>query len=121
MGADRGRHHGDPSDGDDTYEVDRKVQHALDRLTLLINAAEALASTLDEETGLRRLCHTLVPGLADWCAVDLVDRRGRLRRIVVEHRDGDRLSPGLYEGLLPPAEGSAAAAAGALQGAGRYS
>ncbi|MER5896685.1 GAF domain-containing SpoIIE family protein phosphatase [Streptomyces sp. NPDC001876] len=118
MCADRDRHHGDPTDGDDAYEVDRKVQYALDRLTLLINAAEALASTLDEETGLRRLCHTLVPGLADWCAVDLVDRRGRLRRIVVEHRDADRLSPGLYEGLLPPTEGSAAAVARALQGAG---
>ncbi|MFD9502671.1 PP2C family protein-serine/threonine phosphatase [Streptomyces sp. NPDC060035] len=98
--------------------MDREVQFALDRLTLLINAAEALASTLDEETGLRRLCHTLVPGLADWCAVDLLDRRGRLRRIVVAHRDADRLSPGLYEGLLPPTEGSAAAVARALRGAG---
>ncbi|MFD4694528.1 PP2C family protein-serine/threonine phosphatase [Streptomyces sp. NPDC058463] len=118
MCADRDLHGGDPPDGDAAYEVDRKVQDALDRLTLLINAAEALASTLDEETGLRRLCHTLVPGLADWCAVDLVDRRGRLRRIVIEHRDADRLSPGLYEGLLPPTEGSAAAVARALQGAG---
>lgn len=118
MRADRGRPDGDPANGDDAYEVDRKVQHALDRLTLLINAAEALASTLDEETGLRRLCRTLLPGLADWCAVDLADRRGRLRRIVVEHRDADRLSPGLYEGFLPPTEGSAAATARALQGAG---
>ncbi|MFE7754608.1 PP2C family protein-serine/threonine phosphatase [Streptomyces sp. NPDC057429] len=118
MCADPDHPRGDPPDGDDAYEVDQKVQYALDRLTLLINAAEALASTLDEETGLRRLCHTLVPGLADWCAVDLLDRRGRLRRIVVEHRDADRLSPGLYEGFLPPIEGSAAAAVRALQGAG---
>ncbi|MEU5414285.1 PP2C family protein-serine/threonine phosphatase [Streptomyces clavifer] len=118
MCADRDDRPGDPSDGDDAFEVDQEVQHALDRLTLLINAAEALASTLDEETGLRRLCHTLVPGLADWCAVDLLDQRGRLRRIVVEHRDADRLSPGLYEGLLPTSEGSAAAVVRALQGAG---
>lgn len=114
MCADRGHHRGDSADGDDAF-VDREVQRALDRLTLQINAAEALASTLDEETGLRRLCHTLVPGLADWCAVDLLDRRGRLRRIVVEHRDAELLSPGLYEGFLPSTEGSAAEVARALQ------
>ncbi|WP_251145244.1 PP2C family protein-serine/threonine phosphatase [Streptomyces sp. McG3] len=91
------------------------------RLTLLINAAEALSSTLEVDQGLRRLCRTLIPGLADWCAVDLLDDRGRLRRIVDEHRDADVTSPGLDEGLLPPAEGSAAPVARALLGVGPYS
>ncbi|TQK50927.1 serine phosphatase RsbU (regulator of sigma subunit) [Streptomyces sp. SLBN-118] len=100
------------------HDVDRAVQHALDRLTLLTNASEALASTLDIDEGLRRLCRTVVPGLADWCAVDLLDERGRLCRQVVEHREPDLLSPGLYEGELPPAEKSAASVARALRGAG---
>ncbi|MFC4609854.1 PP2C family protein-serine/threonine phosphatase [Streptomyces maoxianensis] len=102
----------------DSHEVDRAVQHALDRLTLLTNAADALASTLDLDAGLRRLCRTLVPSLADWCAVDLLDEHGRLRRQVIEHREPD-LSPGLYEGELPPvSEDSAASLARALRGAG---
>ncbi|MGX5393258.1 DNA-binding protein, partial [Streptomyces anulatus] len=115
-------HHGSgrerDTDGSDRFEVDEEVQHALDRLTLLINAAEALSSTLEVDQGLRRLCRTLVPGLADWCAVDLLDDRGRLRRVVVEHRDADVTSPGLDEGLLPPPEGSAASVARALLGVG---
>ncbi|MEU6957450.1 GAF domain-containing SpoIIE family protein phosphatase [Streptomyces sp. NPDC045714] len=106
------------TDGADPLEVDEEVQRALDRLTLLINAAEALSSTLEVDQGLRRLCRTLIPGLADWCAVDLLDGHGRLRRIVVEHRDADVTSPGLDEGLLPPAEGSAASVARALLGVG---
>ncbi|MFJ9111500.1 PP2C family protein-serine/threonine phosphatase [Streptomyces sp. NPDC102283] len=106
------------TEGSDRFEVDEEVQRALDRLTLLINAEEALSSTLEVDQGLRRLCRTLVPGLADWCAVDLLDDHGRLRRIVVEHRDADVTSPGLDEGLLPPAEGSAAPVARALLGVG---
>ncbi|MDQ0792333.1 PP2C family protein-serine/threonine phosphatase [Streptomyces sp. B1I3] len=117
MCADRSNRDGEPAEAD--YEVDQEVQHALDRLTLLINAAEALGSTLDEEAGLRRLCRTLVPGLADWCAVDLLDHDGRLRRVAVQHRDADRMPAGLlHEGLLPPTAGSAAATARALHGNG---
>ncbi|WP_069170129.1 PP2C family protein-serine/threonine phosphatase [Streptomyces griseus] len=112
MCADLSNRGGDPAEAD--YEVDEEVQHALDRLTLLINAAEALGSTLDEEDGLRRLCRTLVPGLADWCAVDLLEADGRLRRVVVERREPDRLPSGLDEGPLPPTAGSAAATARAL-------
>ena len=70
--------HDEPAEA--VHEVDRAVQHALDRLTLLTNASEALAGTLDIGEGLRRLCRTLVPGLADWCAVDLFDEHGRLHR-----------------------------------------
>lgn len=109
---------GHPGGEADAFEVDEEVQHALDRLTLLINAAEALASTLDTDTGIRRLCHTLVPGLADWCAVDLLDGDGRLRRVAVEHREAETAAPGMYEGLLPSDEGSEANWARALQGVG---
>lgn len=104
---------------DDGFEVDQAVQQALDRLTLLANAADALGSTLDMEEGLRRLCRTLVPNLADWCAVDLLADDGAVRRLVVEHRDPERLSPGLYEGLLPSCRArSAAPLARALRGVG---
>jgi serine phosphatase RsbU (regulator of sigma subunit) len=100
-------------------DVDRAVQDALGRLTVLLNANDALASTLDVEAGLRRLCRTLVPGLADWCVVDLVDDRGQIRRRVVEHREPDLFPPGLFEATLPPVgDASPAALARALRGAG---
>ncbi|MEU1126182.1 GAF domain-containing SpoIIE family protein phosphatase [Streptomyces sp. NPDC005899] len=114
MCADRSDRGGGPAEAD--FEVDAEVQHALDRLTVLINAAEALGSTLDEEAGIRRLCRTLVPGLADWCAVDLLDPDGRLRRVAVEHHAADRTPTGRFEGVLPPTAGSAAATARALHG-----
>lgn len=86
---------------------------------MLLNANDALASTMHLETGLRRLCRTLVPGLADWCAVDLVDDAGRLHRKVVEHRDPDLLPPGLFEARLPPvSDSSPAPLARTLRGAG---
>ncbi|MFD6415816.1 PP2C family protein-serine/threonine phosphatase [Streptomyces sp. NPDC060194] len=98
--------------------MDVALQQALTRLLLLANAGDALGSTLDLAKGLRRLGRSLVPGLADWCAVDLLEG-GRLRRVVVEHRDADALAPGLYEGLLPPpAESSASLLARALRGVG---
>ncbi|WP_426499162.1 hypothetical protein [Streptomyces sp. D54] len=83
----------------DPYEVDDEVQHALDRLTLLISAAEALAGTLDMDTGIRHLCRTLVPSLADWCAVDLLED-GKLRRVAVDHRKPEGALPGLTAAAL---------------------
>lgn len=90
--------------GDDSFDVDRAVQDALDRLTLVANATEVLSSTLDLEEGLRRLCRVLVPALADWCAIDLAENEGTLRRAVVEHREQD-VPPAAFltflEGRLP--------------------
>ncbi|SCD84175.1 Serine phosphatase RsbU, regulator of sigma subunit [Streptomyces sp. DvalAA-14] len=105
--------------GDDSFEVDRAVQDALERLTLVANASEALSSTLELEPGLRRLARVLVPALGDWCAIDLLEDDGRLRRVVLEHREPDALPAGFLEALLP-ASGPASQAplARALRGAG---
>ena len=84
----------------DDYDVDSAVQHALDRLTILANANEVLASTFEVGEALRRLARILVPALGDWCAVDLADEQGRLHRTVVEHRDAQDLLA--FEELLPP-------------------
>ena len=107
------------TDGDDSFDVDRALQDALDRLTLVANASEALSSTLELEPGLRRLSRVLVPALADWCAIDLADDEGRLRRVVLEHREPDALPPAFLEAALPPAGASSPAPlARALRGAG---
>ncbi|WP_317447632.1 GAF domain-containing SpoIIE family protein phosphatase [Streptomyces collinus] len=85
----------------DDFEVDEVVQRALDRLTLLAETTTAMASTLDSYAAVRRVCRILVPQLADWCAVDLLDDEGRPRRVSVVHRDPGILPVGGLTGLLP--------------------
>jgi PAS domain S-box-containing protein len=58
-----------------------------ERLSVLAEASQQLASTLDYETTLANIASLLVPRYADWYAVDILDRGGRFRRIAVVHRD----------------------------------
>lgn len=89
------------SPGGEPFEGERVLQDAVDRLTLVANASEALSSAPEVEDGLRRLCRVLVPALADWCAIDLVQGDRRLRRVVLEHRVPDGPSSESFEALLP--------------------
>lgn len=105
--------------GDESFDVDRALQDALDRLTLVANASEALSSTLELEPGLRRLSRVLVPALADWCAIDLVEEEGRLHRVVLEHRESRALPHAFLEAPMPAVDNaSQAPLARALRGAG---
>ncbi|MEU6602783.1 PP2C family protein-serine/threonine phosphatase [Streptomyces flaveolus] len=85
----------------DEFDVDAVLQQALDRLALLAEVTTALGSTLDADAGLRRVCRIMVPQLADWCAVDLLEGDDQPRRVCVTHRDPHLLPPGLLEGCLP--------------------
>jgi two-component system cell cycle sensor histidine kinase/response regulator CckA len=57
------------------------------RVTLLARAGDILSSGLSREARLERLSKLLVPTLASWCAIDLVDEHGRLQRQVSEPSD----------------------------------
>jgi PAS domain S-box-containing protein len=54
---------------------------------LLGDASRVLASTLDYEKTLEAVARLAVGGLADWCSVDLADPDGKIRQVVVSHRD----------------------------------
>ena len=54
---------------------------------ILREANELFASTLDEATVLQRLPQLAVPALADWCTIDVLNERGALSRVAVEHAD----------------------------------
>ena len=56
------------------------------RLSVLAEASQQLAGTLDYETTLANLAGLLVPRFGDWYAVDIADG-GTYRRIAVVHRD----------------------------------
>ncbi|WP_337062646.1 PAS domain-containing protein, partial [Kineococcus sp. G2] len=59
----------------------RRAEEAADRLRLLVRVGEDLSATLDTEEAVGRLAQHLVPALADWCLVTLVDEQGGLRDI----------------------------------------
>lgn len=57
------------------------------RLEFLAQAGAALASSLDLEATLRRVARLATTSLAAWCAVDLVDPSGLVRRVAAAHAD----------------------------------
>lgn len=54
---------------------------------LLVEAGHLLASSLDYRERLANLTRLVVPTLADWCAVDVLDPDGAIRRVAVAHVD----------------------------------
>jgi serine phosphatase RsbU (regulator of sigma subunit) len=51
------------------------------RSQLLAESGRMLVSSLDYEQTLRNVARVAVPGLADWCALDLLDEHDRPRRV----------------------------------------
>ncbi|MEV4478886.1 SpoIIE family protein phosphatase [Micromonospora coxensis] len=72
---------------DGAEEARRRAEEAHDRLELLSGMSEILSGTLDVDTAVRRLADAVVPLLADWALVTLVDRARQPRRATGVHRD----------------------------------
>jgi PAS domain S-box-containing protein len=53
----------------------------------LSESSRLLTASLEYETTLDNVAHLAVPGFADWCAVDLVDERGAIKRVALTHSD----------------------------------
>lgn len=79
------------------------------RSEFLAQASMVLASSLDYEQTLRNVAHLAVPGIADWCTVDLLDAQGRQVSVAVAHSDPDRLQLAealrAYEPGVNPSQG----------------
>ncbi len=60
------------------------------RLAMLAAAGPALAASLDYGETLRRAARLLVPDLADWCLLDIVEEDGRVHQPAVAHADLER-------------------------------
>jgi serine phosphatase RsbU (regulator of sigma subunit) len=72
---------------DRTVEVAKRER---DRLRFLTRAGDALSGTLAVDETLKRLGDVLVPALADWFSIDLVDE-GQIRNVVVVHSDPGKI------------------------------
>ncbi len=66
---------------------DRKRAEEMQRF--LMEASRVLASTLDGDQALTELTRLVVPTLADWCVVDIIDESNpdQLHRVAVAHAD----------------------------------
>ena len=65
----------------------RRAEAAREQVAFLAEVSEVLASSLDYRATLSAAARLAVPRLADWCAVDVVDADGRLRRLAIAHAD----------------------------------
>jgi len=63
---------------------------ARERSAFLAEAGVLLDQSLDFDTTLADLARLVVPGLADWCSIDVSDADGSLRNVVIAHRDPPR-------------------------------
>jgi PAS domain S-box-containing protein len=66
----------------------RRNEAALD---FLIEASAILAASLDYEATLISVADLIVPRMADWCVVDILDENGAIRRLAMKHHDPDYL------------------------------
>ena len=64
-----------------------EAEAARQRLTFLAEASQILASSLDYEATLQSVAHLVVPQLADWCIMDVVDESRAIRRVAVAHAE----------------------------------
>ncbi|HLZ31478.1 MAG TPA: GAF domain-containing protein [Chloroflexota bacterium] len=58
-----------------------EAEAAQRRLAFLAEASQVLALSLDFETTLQGVANLVVPALADWCCVDILEPDGSIRRI----------------------------------------
>ena len=60
------------------------------RLSLLAAAGPILAASLNYEATLERISRLIVPDLADWCSVDIVDEQSQTHQLAAAHANPDK-------------------------------
>jgi PAS domain S-box-containing protein len=69
----------------------RKLQEAEEQERFLTEVSKVLSSTLDYQETLANIAQLIVPRLADWFAVDLLDAEGHFELVVVQHQDPEKV------------------------------
>jgi PAS domain S-box-containing protein len=58
----------------------------------MAEAGRILGASLDTPSTLRQVADLIVPGIADWCAIDLLESDERLSTLVIAHRDPEKVA-----------------------------
>jgi signal transduction histidine kinase len=88
-------------------------QLRLEHASFLADASKQLASSLDYEITVASVARLAIPTLADYCALDILDNDGMVRRLAVAHIDPAKESLGFE--LAQPGPPSAIASRGVMQ------
>lgn len=68
------------------------LQQAEERQRLLNEASKKLASSLDHQITLQEIAQLIVPALADYCRIAILDERQQIKDIAVNHIDPAQLT-----------------------------
>jgi hypothetical protein len=74
-----------------THLTRRQAEEAQRGLAFLSEASAMVSSSFDYQVTLADLARLAVPRLADWCAVDILEEDGSVRRLAVAHEDSERV------------------------------
>jgi PAS domain S-box-containing protein len=86
-----------------TFHDLTEERHTERSLRFLSDAGAVLSTSLDYEETLRNLTRLVVPLLADWCAIDVLDAGGEVRRVGMHHTDPAKLElAGELQRRFPP-------------------
>ena len=70
------------------------VEAARRRLELLATAGSVLSGSLEPHATLEAIASIMVPSLADWCRIDLIDSDGNLQQVLMHHANPERAREG---------------------------
>jgi PAS domain S-box-containing protein len=76
----------------DRHRAQEEAAAGRERIAFLAEASSILASSLDYGETLANVARLAVPAVADWCAVDVVEADGGLRRLAVAHVDPEKVA-----------------------------
>jgi signal transduction histidine kinase len=84
-------------------QAEQAQRKSEERQQFLLEAGRLLATSIEYETTLQNISNLLVPRLADWCVIDVVEDEGEIKRLVVAHADPDKEEvTEEYQRLYPP-------------------
>jgi PAS domain S-box-containing protein len=80
-----------------------QVERAHERSAFLADASVILGGSLDHRRTLAKIARLIVPRLADWCSVDLVEPDGSIQSVAVAHVDPSKVELAReYRRRFPP-------------------
>lgn len=73
------------------FERVKLARLSSERLQILADAGVALSSSLDFSKTLTNLGQVVIPRMADWCSIQLLERDGTLKQVAVAHSDPKKI------------------------------
>ncbi|HKV57491.1 MAG TPA: histidine kinase dimerization/phospho-acceptor domain-containing protein, partial [Ktedonobacteraceae bacterium] len=77
-------------DLDERKQIEDALRASEEQEHILSKVSKLLTSTLDYQETLANIAHLIVPQLADWFAVDLVNADGQFELIEIDHKDPEQ-------------------------------